>query len=285
MNWKEALIYARRILAEGAVEEAALEGEVLLRHVLGVSRAELYSAPERRLTPEQRQELDRCLGRRLHGEPAAYITGHREFYGLDFLVDRRVLIPRPETELLVEKAIAVARENDIGEIADIGTGSGAIAVSLAVHLPGATIYATDISPEALEVARTNAERHGVAQRITFLCGDLLEALPGPVAMIVANLPYVREDEVRGNAYLAGEPLVSLCGGKDGLDKIRSLCRQAAGRLRKDGFLLLEIGAGQAREVAGILRRAFRGAEPEFYRDLAGIERVVMVRLTAFSQGC
>ena len=150
MNRGQALAAARRKLEDAGIEEAPLEGEVLLRHVLNVSRAGLFAGLEIDITAAQEKTIDGLLERRLSGEPAAYITGVREFYGLEFHVDPSVLIPRPESELLVEKAIRLARNNNIATMADIGTGSGAIAVSLAVNLPGAAVYATDISAAALE---------------------------------------------------------------------------------------------------------------------------------------
>ncbi len=276
MNRGQALAAARHRLAEAGIEEAPLEGEVLLRHVLKVSRAGLFAGLDAGMTPVQEQALSRLMERRLRGEPAAYITGVREFYGLDFAVDPSVLIPRPESELLVEKAISLARDNDVATIADIGTGSGAIAVSLAVNLPGVEIYATDISAAALVVARGNSRRHGVADRIALLQGRLLEPLPGPVDMIIANLPYVRRTELSPK----GEPVEALDGGEDGLDIIRLLCRQAGGKLRGGGSLLIEVGQGQAGDAAGLLREAFPSSEIEADRDLAGIERVLTLRLTS-----
>jgi release factor glutamine methyltransferase len=275
MNRGQALAAARRRLEADGVEEAPLEGEVLLRHVLSVSRAGLFAGLETGMTPAQKKALDRMLERRLSGEPSAYITGVREFYGLEFRVDPSVLIPRPESELIVEKAISLAQGREIAAIADIGTGSGAIAVSLAVNLPGVAVYATDISAAALEVARANARRHGVESRIIFLQGHLLEPLPGPVDMVVANLPYVR----RADLSPKGEPVEALDGGEDGLDVVRLLCRQAGGKLRAGGFLLLEVGQGQAGEAAGLLSEAFPSSKVEVDRDLAGIERVLTLRLT------
>jgi release factor glutamine methyltransferase len=275
VNRGQALEVARRKLEAAGIEEASLEGEVLLRHVLKVSRAGLFAGLEIPLTPAQEQGLAGLLERRLRGEPSAYITGVREFYGLEFLVAPSVLIPRPESELLVDTAFSLARGGEITTVADIGTGSGAIAVCLAVNLPGVTVYAVDISAAALEVARANAARHGVENRITFLRGHLLEPLPGPVDMIVANLPYVR----RADLGPGGEPVRALDGGADGLDIIREFCLQVAGKLRERGCLLLEVGQGQAMEVAGLLKKAFPFSEIETECDLAGIERMLAVRLT------
>jgi release factor glutamine methyltransferase len=279
VNLRQTLTHARGILADSNIEEASLEGEILLRHVLGMSRAEIYTDLDLDLSPEHEETLNRLLERRRRGEPSAYITGHREFYGLDFRVDRSVLIPRPESELLVELGIKLVRKFTILKIADIGTGCGAIAVSLAVNLPQVTVYATDISQEALEVARFNCQRHGVTERVVLRRGDMLEPLAGPVDMIVANLPYVRERDLIQNASLSFEPALALNGGATGLDRIRGLCREAGEKLNKGGYLLLEIGKGQAKTVADILYKAFPAASIEVHKDLAGIERVVSLRLT------
>jgi release factor glutamine methyltransferase len=279
VNRRQALAGARRALTEAGIAEASLEGEVLLRHALGTDRAGLFASPEAELTPEQATALTEIVRRRSNGEPAAYITGHREFYGLDFKVNRHVLIPRPETELLVEKTIEIARNRDNFTIADIGTGCGAIAVSLAVHLPQALIYATDISPQALEVARENAAEHGVADRITFLQGNLLEPLPGPVDLIIANLPYVRREELTPDSQLAREPALALDGGEDGLTGIRALVGQTGGKLKPGGAVLVEVGLGQSGASAELLRGAFPGGSIEVYQDLSGIARAVALRLT------
>jgi release factor glutamine methyltransferase len=279
VNRRQVLAQARGILAENNIDNASLEGEVLLRHILGINRAQLFSGIDEDISPAQVEHMMRLLERRLKGEPSAYITGHREFYGLDFKVDHRVLIPRPESELLVEKAIHLVRSQAISKIADIGTGCGAIAVSLAVNLPAVTVYATDISPQALEVAGVNCSRHGVTDRVIFLQGDMLEPLTAPVDLIVANLPYVREADLPDGGPLRFEPRLALNGGTDGLDKIRVLCHQAEDKLGKKGSMLLEIGEGQAEAVMAIIRESFLSALIEIERDLAGIERVASLRLT------
>ena len=281
MNLKQALARARETLAANNIEEAPLESELLLRHALNIGRVQLYQDLNRELRPEQDEAFRQLIQRRLKGEPSAYITGHREFYGIDFHVDRRVLTPRPESELLVEKAIDMAQTRPISSIADIGTGSGAIAVSLALNLPEAKIYATDISAAALEVALINCQQHGVADRVYLLRGDMLEPLPEPVDLIVANLPYVKPvDMPRTQAEpLRFEPPLALNGGEDGLEKIYKLCQQAADKLNPQGCLLLEIGQGQQEAVADLLANLFPRAQIEVTPDLAGIERVVSLRLT------
>ena len=281
MNLKQALARARETLAANNIEEAPLESELLLRHALNIGRVQLYQDLNRELRPEQDEAFRQLIQRRLKGEPSAYITGHREFYSIDFYVDRRVLIPRPESELLVEKAINLSQTRPISSIADIGTGSGAIAVSLALNLPEAKIYATDISAAALEVAQVNCRRHGVADRVYLLQGDMLEPLPEAVDLIVANLPYVRPvDMPRAQTEpLCFEPPLALNGGKDGLEKIYRLCQQATTRLNPQGCLLLEIGQGQQEAVADLLANLFPWAQIEVTPDFAGIERVVSLCLT------
>jgi release factor glutamine methyltransferase len=271
MSLKQALGHARGILAQENIDDAPLEGELLLRHVLGISRTQLYLDLDRELNPEQEEAFRQLVERRLNGEPITYITGHREFYGLDFYVDPRVLIPRPESELLVEEALGLAQNHPLSTIAEVGTGSGAIAISLALSLPETRIYATDISASALEVAQLNCQRHGVADRVYLLQGNMLDPLPAPVDLIIANLPYVRKSELDGVRF---EPRLALDGGSDGMEKIRQLCRQAVGRLRPGGFLLLEIGQGQGEAVTTLLNTLFPGGKIRLTPDLSGIERVV-----------
>ncbi len=281
MNRKEALERARKILADSGAIDAGLESEVLLWHTLKTDRVQLYLTPDDELTPQHESEFWQLVKRRYDGEPTAYITGRREFFGIDFHVDHRVLIPRPETELLVEKAISLARDYTSITIAEIGTGCGAVAICLALNLPRARIYATDISTAALEVASLNSERHGVANRITFLHGDMLAPLPEPVDLIVANLPYVRRAELSDTVR---EPLLALDGGPDGLNKIVKLGYQLAYKLRAMGQLLLEVGQGQANAVTSRLYRLFPRAGIETIPDLAGIDRVVSLTLAAVSHG-
>lgn len=279
MKRRQALAQARRTLADGNIDGASLEGEILLRHVLRIDRARLFSELDGELNPAQIEAFKQVLTRRLGGEPTAYITGHREFFGIDFRVNRHVLIPRPESELLVEKAISICRSRAVSRIADIGTGCGAIAISLALNLPAVTVYATDISPQALEVAGENCRRHGVTDRVILLQGDMLEPLPEPIDMIIANLPYVRVSDIPATGPLSFEPGLALNGGADGLDRIKLLCRQAGEKLHKNGSMLLEIGQGQVDAVKDILDKLFPSALIECDCDLAGIERVISLRLT------
>jgi release factor glutamine methyltransferase len=276
LNLKQALRLARDILSQNGVEDVPLEGELLLRHTLNIDRVQLYIDLGKELTPQQEDTFRRLLERRLSGEPSAYITGHREFYGLDFKVNPNVLIPRPESELLVEAALAIAKNHPISVIADIGTGSGAIAISLAVNLPQAKIYATDISAAALKIAQLNCRQYGVSGRVRLLEGNLLEPLPEPVDIIVANLPYVSQSGLDPQF----EPPLALDGGAGGIKIIKQLCRQAVGKLKSGSWLLLEIGQGQAEAVAAVLHNIFPEGEIEVIPDLGGIERVVCLSLSA-----
>jgi len=276
LKLKQALRKARDILVKNSVEAAPLEGELLLRHALNIDRVQLYIDLAKELTPHQEGIFFNLLERRIRGEPAAYITGNREFYGLGFAVNPAVLIPRPESELLVEKALSIAKNHPLSAVADIGTGSGAIAVSLAVNLPQAVIYATDISAAALETAYANCRKHGVADRVRLLEGNLLEPLREPVDLIVANLPYVRKAELNPES----EPRLALDGGADGIKIIERLCRQAGDKLKVGGCLLLEIGQGQRKAVKTILHNIFPGGTIDVFPDLAGIDRAVLLNPSA-----
>lgn len=263
-----------------------LEAELLLAHVLGLSRAELYAYPERPLSPHQLHSYRSLVDRRARGEPLPHLTGHIEFYGLDFAVDSHVLIPRPETETLVDLALPLVSCVRPGPgkdrrllIADVGTGSGCIAIALAVHAPQSAVYALDLSAEALAVARANAERHRVADRITFLRSDLLTSLPEPVDLVVSNPPYIADDEwpVLPCEVREYEPRLALHGGFDGKDVMRRLLRQAPAHLRPGGALLLEIGATQGAAVTSLARQVFPTADVTLHADLAGRDRVLCIK--------
>ena len=276
MNCREALAYLRQNLEKCGIENASLEGEILLRHITLTDRASLFASPDKELDAGEFQQIGLLLKRRLAGEPSAYITGHKEFYGLDFRVDPRVLIPRPETELLVEKTIEYIQKYTYHSMTDVGTGSGCVAISIGKTVQGVRIYAVDCSESALEAAQQNVEAHGLETSIKLLKGNLLEPLKKPVNIIVANLPYVRTAETN----LPYEPNLALDGGPDGLDKIKELIEQVPGKLKKKGSLLLEVGLGQAKAVVSNLHKVFPEAEIIVFKDLGGIERVVAMRLTA-----
>jgi release factor glutamine methyltransferase len=277
---EQALAQAVTLLRNEGVDSPRLDAELLLAHILGANRAAVLARPERRLTPRQLTRYWDLVARRAEREPLAYIVGQREFYGLSFAVDRRVLIPRPETELLVERALQVARLRGGGiQIADVGAGSGAIAVTLAVHLPQATIYALDESSGALAVTAGNARRHGVEGRVHCLHGDLFAPLKAPVDLVTANLPYVALDEWQAlpPEIRVYEPRVALDGGTDGLDLIRSLLAAASSHLQPGGVLLLEIGARQGNAVTTLAQKYLPQATTRLLQDYAGLDRLVEIR--------
>jgi release factor glutamine methyltransferase len=281
---REALQSATQTLRMAGIADASVEAELLLGHVLGMSKTQLYTEPERVLTSVETEHLWHLVRRRLDHEPAAYILGHCEFYGIDFYINYHTFIPRPETELLVEKAVELAhRISQTGKqitIADVGTGCGAIAVSLALALPQAKIYATDVSASALQVAEVNCRHHGVNGQVGLLQGNLLEPLPQPVDMIVANLPYIKDCEFKDLSpeIRDYEPTMALAGGRDGLDKIQQMLEQMPGKLSYGACFLLEIGQGQDEMVTSLINSYFPQASIEFISDLGGIERVVKVVL-------
>jgi release factor glutamine methyltransferase len=245
-----------RLIAAGvAPDEAVLDAELLARHVLGWDRATLLARAQDEPPAAFAAAYAALLERRVRREPMAYITGHQEFWGRDFLVGPGVLIPRPETELLIEEALAWARTwqgDRPPRIVDVGTGSGCLAVTLALELPRATVYATDISDEALAVARRNASRLGA--QVGFHAGSVLAGVPRPVDLIVANPPYVAraEYETLQPEVRVFEPMTALVGGDDGLDAVRLVVKAAAAALAPGGGLLMEIGYGQADVVARLV---------------------------------
>ncbi|MDP6142260.1 MAG: peptide chain release factor N(5)-glutamine methyltransferase [Dehalococcoidales bacterium] len=276
MTLKECLNCGRETLAASDILYPSLESEVLLRQALKLSRVQLYLDFDLELNRGQKETFWRLVKRRLKGEPTAYISGHREFYGLDFAVTSDVLIPRSETELLVEKTVSLAKNHGSPVIADIGTGCGAIAISLALELPQAKIYATDISALSLEIAQANCLKHEVTDRVSLLQGNMLESLHESVDFIVSNPPYVKEKEISDDSF---EPVLALNGGADGLDLIRRLCHQLDGKLRPGGYLLLEIGQGQKKAVIDLLDSLFPLADIEVTSDLSGVDRVISAILT------
>lgn len=277
----ERLADARETLIRAGIpaEEAALDAEVLARHVLDCDRATLLTRARDPLPSAFDRLYHALIARRIAREPVAYIVGHREFWGLEFDVTPAVLIPRPETELVVEEALAsLPRRDIVRHIIDVGTGSGCLAVTLAVEFPPASVTATDTSHEALAVAYRNADRHNVIGRITFVQADLLKDLTEPADLIVSNPPYVPAgDAATLQAEVARyEPSSALFGGPDGLDVIRRLVGSARQHLAAGGWLIIEFGFGQeaaVREVAG--EAGWNVAR--IRSDLQGIPRVAVLR--------
>jgi release factor glutamine methyltransferase len=255
-----------------------VEAEILLMHVIGCSRAGLLAHPERPLLTPEVERYEGLVGDRARGCPLPYLTGRAEFYGLEIVVTPDVMIPRPETEMLVDLAL----ERRPSTVIDVGTGSGCIAVALAAHLPGAGILGIDISPAALAVARRNVERHGLDKRVQLMVGDLLDRRPGPVDLIVSNPPYVSADEWASlpPSILYHEPHLALNGGTDGLEVIRRLLYQSQGLLKRRGALLIEIGASQGEAAREIAETCFpwSGISIRVHPDLAGRDRVLEVQV-------
>jgi len=278
-----ALRRATERLGGAGVESPRLEAELLMTHVLGWRRARLLGHAHDPLDPEVLEEFERLTARRVAGEPLQYITGEWEFYGLPFRITPAVLIPRPETEILVERALSLAdTANTPLRFADVGTGSGCIASVIARELPGARGLATDVSLDALALARENAVRLGVAERIAFVRCDLLGCCTErPLFdLILSNPPYVAACAA---ADLPGtvrdyEPPLALFGGKSGIETYRRLVPQAALRLAPFGHILLEVGAGQADPVAGIAEGCGLMVK-EVIEDLQGIPRCVLLQRT------
>lgn len=273
-----------RLRAANATETPALDAEVLLGHITGLGRAHLRAYGERILAPAETEAFERLIERRLTREPVAYLTGHREFMGLDFLTDARALIPRPETELLVEEALKEIRARiEAGRVplvADIGTGSGAIAISIAAHEPRLRfVYATDVSPGALALAAENAARMDFAERVRFLWGDLLDPLPERVDVLLANLPYVAprvRTELPADVERY-EPAIALYGAEEGLGHIRRFFAQAPEKLRHGATVIVEFGYDQRHAVDSLAHAAFPECGVRFGTDYAGWDRYAVIQ--------
>jgi release factor glutamine methyltransferase len=249
----------------------------LLSHLLGWDRARLLAHGESELSANQVAEFDSLIARRQHGEPVAYLTGHREFYGLELLVTPHVLVPRPETESVVDACLEYIPIGEISQMADIGTGSGAIVIAVCKHRPLLKAIAVDCSEPALAVASENARRHGVETQIQFLQGDLLEPLPHPVHVIAANLPYVPPGEASPDVA-RWEPQVAVFGGgEDGTALIRRFLADAPRYLLPGGRVVMETAHSQGELVSQLVRNMFRGGEIEVRRDLAGYDRIVVIQ--------
>jgi release factor glutamine methyltransferase len=275
----EALREGARQLV-GLSQTPLLDAEILLRHVLEWSREQVYLRASLQLPADAMERFQELLAQRARGRPIAYIVGHKEFYGLDLLVDERVLIPRPETEVLVETAIRRLRpkcQHKACLAADVGTGSGAIALALVANLPNLKVYATDISREALEVARSNCQRLALCDMLVLLHGDLLDPVPEAVDAVLANLPYAVPGEVDPHVA-AWEPAIALYSPEAGLEHIRRLLEQIALKLNPDGFVALEIHPPRVTEVLALASQHLPYAKHEIVRDLAGQERVVLLTL-------
>ncbi len=271
----EALQNASEQLEQAGLDDSRLEARLLLAYSLNRSTVWIFQNPEMPLAPEVDERLTSFIKQRLSGVPLAYLLGTREFYGRSFRVDARVLVPRPETETLLESALEFARDACVSNVVDVGTGSGILAISLALELPQARIWAVDRSSDALAVARQNAADQGVTTRVNFLAGDLLAPVPVQADLIVANLPYVPTDEMRRlQPEVRHEPRIALDGGPDGLDLYRRLLSQVPAVLHPSGALFLEIGDQQGAAMSRITQAALPGFQVRVQRDLEGRDRVV-----------
>jgi release factor glutamine methyltransferase len=270
---------AASFLAARGVENARLEAEVLLADVLGFERARLFAEPGRALGDGERRAFEALLGRRGRREPLQHVRGRQEFFSRNFFVDGRVLVPRPETEIVVETVLRAARALPSATILDLGCGSGAVALTFALELPRASVFASDVSPAAVAVTRENARRLGVTGRVEVRCGDLFRPYEGRrFDFVVSNPPYVSSGDLERLApeVRDHEPRLALDGGRDGLDFYRRLAAEADGMLAAEGALVVEIGEGQGAAVAATFSAAGLRVEAT-ERDLSGIERVLTVR--------
>lgn len=271
------LKFARQRLAW--VENPALEAQLILGEVLRQPRAKLLAHPEWTISTSQLDSMDELLTRRKSGEPLPYILGHWEFFGLEFKVTPAVLIPRPETELLVEKALDWLTKNPTRRrAADVGIGSGAISSALLSSIPDLRMTAVDLSRDALEVAKANLTTHGVISRTLLVQSDLLAACKDPFDLVCANLPYIPSETLSRLDVARNEPTLALDGGLDGLQLIKRLLADASRWLAPAGLMLLEIEAGQGESAAALAQSFFPGADVALHADLAGLSRLISVAL-------
>ncbi|HWQ05403.1 MAG TPA: peptide chain release factor N(5)-glutamine methyltransferase [Longilinea sp.] len=272
-NW---LTKARRRL-ETSTPDASLEAQLLLAHITEKSRTWVLSHPETNLSDGQLEQLDQLLEKRAAGIPLPYILGHWEFYGLDFILSPDVLIPRPETELLVEHALIWLKNHPTRrQVADVGTGSGCIAISLVKNQPDLRVVATDQYQAALDIARENACRHGVVDRIEWKKTNLLDDYPGKLDLVVANLPYIPTATLANLAVSKFEPRSALDGGLDGLRLIGELLRDAPRWWTPGGAILLEIEAGQGESAPRLTQGLLPDALITLLTDLSGLPRILMI---------
>lgn len=285
MTVLKALNWATDYLKERRIDNPRLHAELLLTRSMRLSREELYIRLHSEVTEEEKKALEGLILRRGSGEPLQYILGHQEFWSVNVKVDPRVLIPRPETELLVEEglwSLANISSKKIFSVLELGTGSGAIAIALAREVEKIFLVATDLSGDALMVARENARQAGVSDKIWFVKGDLVNPfLPRETFdLILSNPPYLSDSELSGLAreIIDHEPLIALRGGKDGLEFYRKLISQSPSYLKKGGWFLLEVGAHQAGRVCEMIEAEGHFQKPEKVKDLSGIERVVKAQM-------
>ena len=281
MNVKETLNVASEELMKIGSLDAKLEAEVLLRYVLKIDRATMFQDLDEDVSIEDSGNIASLVKRRTQREPLAYITGAKEFYGLPFVVSEDVLIPRQETELLVDAAIVQAKTLDKSEISivDVGTGSGAIAVSLALNIPTSSVIAVDISESALTIADNNRRAHGLDSRVKLRRGSLLEPIVEKIDILVSNPPYIRSDKLTSlQEEVLKEPMVALDGGYDGLELIKKLLFQAVDKMSNPSVILFEIDSDQAAAAVKLSQQFFPSAIITVLKDLSNNERAVLLEI-------
>jgi len=279
MTVLELLQITTAYFGKKGVEQPRLNIEHLLADTLGKKRIELYLEFDRSLTERELEPLREKVRRRAEGEPLQHLLGHWDFFGRTFKIDRRALIPRPETELLVEALLQelATCHGSANRLVDIGTGSGVLAITLALERPGLEVFAVDLSDDALALARENAERLGVSDRIIFRRSDLLDQMEGPFHWIVANLPYIPTAELGTlQREVKFDPALALDGGKDGLTIVKRLIESVPGKIASNGVIALELGHGQAQRVWGFLAdQNYR--DMSIRKDYQGVERLLIAR--------
>ena len=275
LNWSQSQ------LAEAGVNSPRLDSEIVLAHTLNLSRTDLWTQDKRVLSESEKNIAKKNVERRFNREPVSLIVGHQEFWSLDFVVDGNVLTPRPETELIIETALNCISSHT-ARILDLGTGSGAIAVTMAKEVPECKVSAIDIDPNALSIAKENAVRHGVADRIEFVCTDLIKSTwSGCFSIILSNPPYIKSADIKKimPEVLNYEPKKALDGGITGLAFYRAIIPMAIDRLEENGFLILEIGHDQADEVTALLNNFSCYQNIKVIQDYSGYDRVVKAQKT------
>jgi release factor glutamine methyltransferase len=284
----EALHKYSSLLRQHGLDEADIDAKVLLCHILKIKSSQLFAEPDRIISANELSSLEDLINQRINRIPVAYIVKHIEFFCMELYVNSSVLIPRPETELLVEEAIELSNiwfknNKEKIKIADVGTGSGAVALALAKNIPDSKIYAIDKSEVALQVANTNADRHNLSHRIVFVKGYLLQQITDKLDIVVANLPYIPVFEIPllPKEISEYEPQEALNGGESGITIIAELIKQLPGRIAAGGTFLLEIGINQEEPVQSLVRHYFPDSNINLIKDLAGINRIIKVETKAF----
>lgn len=279
MKIKEFLYEASQKLINSGIPDPSLEAEILIRHILQIDRAKIFQDLNRDLLNYQENEVNLLIDKRIEGYPLSYITGNREFYGIELEINEGVLIPRQETELLVETAINISKviKDQQIKVADIGTGSGAIAIAVALNISNSFVYASDISDVALNIAGNNIKKHFLENKIRLRHGDLLDSLSTKVDIILSNPPYIPTNQILDlSKEVLNEPRIALDGGIDGLGIITKLMKQAAVKLKSRGAMIVEISPELSARVIKLADKYFPESKISILKDLMGINRAILV---------